>query len=140
VSSERDERSGRGPELSVETVGGRKRERLPLCNRLAGGSSSDADPQPGAVLGQSAWPREGAMIWQQTGKARRYEWSMASARNSFCGAPLWGRSACCSAWDASWARLRLYGARLLGKALSVVNGFPVMESPQLEAALGNFAS
>jgi putative ABC transport system permease protein len=37
------------------------------------------------------------------------------------------------------AAFGLYGQLLLSKALSVVNGFPVMESTHLAAALGNFA-
>lgn len=89
-----------------------------------------------AVLAMAA--AMGAMIWQR--RARLADMKVDGFGTSVLWRALvWESSVLLGVGCSLGALFGLYGQLLLSRALSAVNGFPVMESTQLSAALGNFA-
>jgi putative ABC transport system permease protein len=89
-----------------------------------------------AVLAMAA--AMGAMIWQR--RARLADMKVDGfSRRVLWRALLWESAILLGVGCALGAVFGLYGQLLLTRALSVVNGFPVIEASPLPAALGSFA-
>jgi putative ABC transport system permease protein len=89
-----------------------------------------------AVLAMAA--AMGAMIWQR--RARLADMKVDGfSRLVLWRALLWESAILLGVGCALGAVFGLYGQLLLTRALSVVNGFPVIEASPLPAALGSFA-
>jgi len=89
-----------------------------------------------AILAMAA--AMGAMIWQR--RARLADMKVDGfSRVVLWRALLWESAILLGVGCALGAVFGLYGQLLLTRALSVVNGFPVIEASPLPAALGNFA-
>ena len=89
-----------------------------------------------AVLAMAA--AMGAMIWQR--RARLADMKVDGfSRSVLWRALLWESAILLGAGCALGAMFGLFGQLLLSRALSVVYGFPVIESSPLPAALGSFA-
>jgi putative ABC transport system permease protein len=89
-----------------------------------------------AVLAMAA--AMGAMIWQR--RARLADMKVDGfGTGVLWRALLWESAVLLGVGCSLGALFGLYGQLLLGRALSAVNGFPVMESTQVPAALANFA-
>jgi putative ABC transport system permease protein len=89
-----------------------------------------------AVLAMAA--AMGAMIWQR--RARLADMKVDGfSTGVLWGALLWESALLVGVGCSLGALFGLYGQLLLGRALSGVNGFPVIESTQVPAALANFA-
>ena len=89
-----------------------------------------------AVLAMAA--AMGAMIWQR--RARLADMKVDGfSRSVLWRALLWESAILLGAGCALGAMFGLFGQLLLSRALSVVYGFPVIESAPLPAALGSFA-
>ncbi len=89
-----------------------------------------------AVLAMAA--AMGAMIWQRRGRLADMKVDGFS-RLVLWRALLWESAILLGVGCAVGAVFGLYGQLLLTRALSVVNGFPVIEGSPLPAALGSFA-
>ncbi|HEX4483294.1 MAG TPA: ABC transporter permease [Solirubrobacteraceae bacterium] len=89
-----------------------------------------------AILAMAA--AMGAMIWQR--RARLADMKVDGfSRVVLWRALLWETAALLGVGCALGAVFGLYGQLLLGRALAVVNGFPVIEATPLPVALGSFA-
>lgn len=89
-----------------------------------------------AVLAMAA--AMGAMIWQR--RARLADMKVDGfSRVVLWRALLWESAILLGVGCALGAVFGIYGQLLLTRALSVVNGFPVIEASAVPAALGNFA-
>jgi putative ABC transport system permease protein len=89
-----------------------------------------------AVLAMAA--AMGAMIWQR--RARLADMKVDGfSRLLLWRALLWESAILLGVGCALGAVFGLYGQLLLGRALSDVNGFPVIETTPLPSALGSFA-
>jgi putative ABC transport system permease protein len=89
-----------------------------------------------AVLAMAA--AMGAMIWQR--RVRLADMKVDGfSRLVLWRALLWETAALLGVGCALGAIFGLYGQLLLGRALAVVNGFPVIEASPLPVALGSFA-
>jgi putative ABC transport system permease protein len=89
-----------------------------------------------AVLAMAA--AMGAMIWQR--RVRLADMKVDGfSRVVLWRALLWETAALLGVGCALGAIFGLYGQLLLGRALAVVNGFPVIEASPLPVALGSFA-
>jgi putative ABC transport system permease protein len=89
-----------------------------------------------AILAMAA--AMGAMIWQR--RARLADMKVDGfSRTVLWRALLWESSILLGAGCALGATFGLFGQLLLSRALSVVYGFPVIESSPLPAAVGSFA-
>jgi putative ABC transport system permease protein len=121
----------------VETVG--ERERLHYATASQGVARLTQIRSLvliAAVLAMAA--AMGAMIWQRRAKLADMKVD-GFGTNVLWRALVWESALLLGVGCSLGAAFGLYGQLLLSKALSVVNGFPVMESTQLAAALGNFA-
>jgi putative ABC transport system permease protein len=88
-----------------------------------------------AILAMAA--AMGAMIWQR--RARLADMKVDGfSRIVLWRALLWESAALLGVGCALGAVFGLYGQLLLGRALAVVNGFPVIEATPLPVALGSF--
>jgi putative ABC transport system permease protein len=137
VSREASQALGPQSGLKVETVG--ERERLHYATASQGVARLTQIRSLvliAAVLAMAA--AMGAMIWQR--RARLADMKVDGfSTNVLWRALLWESALLLGVGCSLGAAFGLYGQLLLSKALSVVNGFPVMESTQLAGALGNFA-
>lgn len=89
-----------------------------------------------AILAMAA--AMGAMIWQR--RARLADMKVDGfSTGVLWRALLWESTLLLGVGCSLGALFGLYGQLLLGRALSHVNGFPVIESTQVPAALANFA-
>lgn len=89
-----------------------------------------------AVLAMAA--AMGAMIWQR--RTRLADMKVDGfSRGVLWRALLWESSLLLGVGCSLGAVFGLYGQLILSRALSVVNGFPVIESTHVPAALGSFA-
>jgi putative ABC transport system permease protein len=89
-----------------------------------------------AILAMAA--AMGAMIWQR--RARLADMKVDGfSRIVLWRALLWESAVLLGVGCALGAVFGLYGQLLLGRALAVVNGFPVIEGTPLPTALGSFA-
>ena len=135
----RDVRAALGPRSSLTVETSVERERMHFAQAAQGLSRLSQIRTLvliAAVLAMGA--AMGAMIWQR--RARLADLKVDGfSRLVLWRALLWESAVLLGVGCALGAVFGLYGQLLLGRALSVVNGFPVIERASLSVAAGSFA-